>query len=237
MTAALPFLSNLGVNPLHQAKAPTADQFPPAFNQNNRNVWTQAVLDLIPSGDGPQDWGTVIRRYVDLCTARGLFPFQNQHVSRNDQIVDYLRDRRRAFVRFVNQTGFFKDMAIRSTHRHVTVTDAGFVLTVYGKATIMDPSFVQWLVKIPLPAFSLIRSETGRHTKQLVDGINVFVENEGTLMSGRWHVGYDIQCPYYPDLPNDGAPSKAELERFILDVLWMPVLRSQRPLQTMYRLI
>lgn len=232
-----PFLSNLGVTVLEQARPPTSNTFPPAFEQQNHHDWDAAVIQLIPSGNALEDWAITIKRYVELCTARNVFPFQTLQQNRNDQITEFFRTRRRAFVKFIDRCNFFDNVTIRSTHHKVIVTDRGFILTIYAKARISDPSFVKWLTEIPYPRFDIVKDQQGRHIRQIMDGLDMFVINEAGNLPERWDVGYDIMCPFYPDIPNDHTPSKAEMERFILDILWMPILRSARPLHMNYRLL
>ena len=232
-----PFLSNLGVSALDQARTPVPAAFPVALNPNNKSEWMQACSDLVTTGEAATDWGLTLKRYVQLCEDRGVYPFQSVHQSRNDQISDYLRDRRREFVKFVNRANFFDAIKIRTTERKVTVTDRGFVLTVTAHCQIKDPSFGKWLSMMPLPKFDFVVHE-GRHIKHLDQGLDMFVINERLSGSAeRWIIGYDITCPIYPDLPNEHLPSKAEIEKFVLDILWMPLLRSMRPQAALHRLI
>jgi hypothetical protein len=232
-----PFLFNLGIRSFDQARPPTVDTFPTAFNTSNRSIWTKAIQQLQPSGNSLQDWAVTLKRYIDLCTHDGIFPFQSSYSeSRNDQIFIYLRERRRSFVKFVDKCHLFDDVKIRSTHHKATVTDKGFVLTVYAQARITDPSFIGWLQGLPLPRFSLRQSD-GRYIRTIQDGLEIFVYNEAPPLPERWCIGYNISCSMYPDIPNNHLPSKAELERFILDILWMPILRSARPVNTNHRLI
>lgn len=178
-----------------------------------------------------------LREYISQCEARGVYPFQNLHESRNDQIVDFLHERRLQFVRFINRTDFFRTITLRSTHRKVVATDHGFVLTVRARTINTDPSFIKWLQEIPFPRFNLVR-HNGRYTKNIMHGLDMFVENDfADNMHDRWIIGYDIVCPFYPDLPTNHTPSKAEIERFVLDILWMPLLRSMRPYKATHRLI
>lgn len=234
---ANPFLSNLGVKLFDQARTPLASTFPPAFNPNNASVWSAAVQALVPTADPASDWALTIKNYVFICEQRAVYPFQNFHESRNDQISDYLRTRRRLVVKFINNSGIFKDIKIQNTIRKVVVTDSGFVLTVQAKVTIKDPTFSAWLTKSPMPRFNIKDPKSETYIKSLDSGLNMFVYNEGVAMDARWHIGYEIMCPFYPDLPSNNVPSKAELERFILEILWMPHLRSVRPFNMMHRLI
>jgi hypothetical protein len=231
-----PFFNNLGITDIQQGRSPTAETFPLSFNPNNKSVWEQAVHELVPQ-EPAVDWVTTIQRYILLCESQGVYPFQSVQQSRNDQIVDYLRERRRAFVKFIDFTNFFDSVKLRTTERKVIVTNTGFVLTVTATANITDPSFEKWLAEMPFPRFDLVKKE-GRHWKTLQTGLRMFAyRDHGSNSSERWVIGYEINCPIYPDLPDNHVPSKQQLEKFVLDILWLPILRSTRPRKTTHRLI
>jgi hypothetical protein len=232
-----PFLSNLGVPVEQQIRTPKGTSMPLAFNPNNTGIWAYAVDMLSPTPGQPyQDWSFAIKNYLDLCEKRQRFPFQDIHEGNNDKITAFLKERRAAFVKFVNQVDLFETLTFKSTHHKVTATDRGFILEVYAQAFLNDPSFLEWLTHSPMPHFSP-RSDKGEWRRPLMDGLSVFVRNEQFDLKTRWQIGYDISCPLYPDLPNNGTPSKSEIEKFILDVFWMPILRTMRPIRAMHRLI
>ena len=227
---AEPFLSNLGITSLQQGRPPTGDIFPLAFNPNNKSVWQAAVQLAEPSSSDPAtDWVMAVRKYVDLCEQRGVFPFQNVHINRNDQISDYLRERRKSFIDFCSACEFFSDMKVRDTKRNVTMSDSGFLLRGEAIARITDPSFNQWLQQKPA-----LRGDSKRLARSLMTGLDVFAESGE---SDIWNLGYEIACPIYPDIPDQALPSRATLENFVMSVLWMPVLRCMRPSNLAHRLI
>lgn len=232
-----PFLSNLGIDVFHQARSPTADGFPTTFSPSNRLMWQQAVMEYKPSGTALQDWGLAIKLYVRICEDQGVFPFQNTHIAKNDQIHYYLEAQRNQIVRFINRSKLMDEIKLRKTYHRATLTDKGFILTVYAWCNIKDPSFPQWLMRMPYPRFNMKREADGRYVKPLAPGLEMFAENDGINMPERWHVGYEIQCPFFPDLPSIHTPSKGELEKFVIDTLWMPILREIRPTGLAYRLI
>jgi hypothetical protein len=236
---ANPFLSSLGVPQLDQARSPTVKGFPTGMNANNIAQWTEAVHKLIPSQEAARDWGTVIREYVRLCENYGVFPFSNTAVDRNDEIQDILKMERENFVRFVNKNQFFHRIRIRSTHRNVHLTENGFVLRVYAKSRIEDPSFIKWLEHLPQPfTFPITQPQApNRYVKKLTHHLSVFVETEAINLPERWHVGYEISIPMFPTLPNEMLPSRQEVEDFILNILWLPLVRSMRPIGMQHRLI
>lgn len=231
-----PFLSKLGVGDIEQARPPTAKTFPPALNPNNRSIWEEAVSDL-PNTKYPQEaWGYALRRYVDICSQRGFYPFQSVQQSRNDDISDFLRTARKELVRFIDRTDFFADIKLRSTQREVKMTNNGFVVTVTGQANITDPSFEKWITKVPFPKFDFVK-QNGRYWKTLRDGVRLFAyRDHGSNFSERWVIGYEISCSIYPDLPTQHLPSREQLEKFVMDVLFMPHLRAIRPQKILNRL-
>lgn len=237
---ANPFLSNLGVPVLDQARPPTVKGFPQGLNSNNVAQWTSAVHALIPSKDPLKDWGTTLRLYVDLCEKQLVFPFSEVYLSHNDQIEDILVHARRDFVQFVNKNKFFHDIRIRSTHHKVTATDTGFVLNVYAKARIEDPSFLYWVQNLPTRYAEpkvYVQSRAHAYRKPIAPHLAVIVENETVTFPERWLVGYEITVPFFPEIPNNELPSKTEMEEFVLQVMWLPLIRAMRPVGMGHRLI
>jgi hypothetical protein len=230
-----PFLSNLGIGDLQQARPPTTKTFPSSLNPNNRSIWEEAVKYL-PKVYPQEAWGHALRRYVDLCGQRGVYPFQSVAQTRNDDISDFLRTSRRELVKFIDRTDFFADIKLRSTQREVSMTNNGFVLTVSGHANITDPSFETWLTKVPFPKFDMIK-HGGRYWKNIREGLRMFAYREnGSNSNERWVIGYEMSCNIYPDLPTQHLPSRDQLEKFVMDVLFMPHLRAIRPKKVLNRL-
>lgn len=222
-----PFLSNLGVSAIAQSEAPTVAAFPKTFNTNCKAIWQTAVEGLEPSDDPMMDWGLVLRAYVKLCVKASQFPFGNTRQSANDQIAMKLQNARRQVVRFLNLSKLLSHMTIRKTRREVSMTSSGFTVSVFGNAEIKDPTFPQWLLQMPYPGFRI--KHDGRWEKLIAPGVTMIIYNEGANGTQRWHVGYEIVCNQFPDMPGRHLPSKGELETFILEIIWLPILKSHRP--------
>lgn len=234
--AVIPFLSKLGITPQDQARSPTANAFPVAFNTNNKRIWDAIILELIPGAKAADDWQAVIRKYVNECDRRGSFPFQNVKQSDNDKIFTFLSKKRSEVVKFANSVNLMDIIALRDSKRKVTMTTAGFTLEVSSRATPRDPTYEQWLIKSPLPRFDNVRKPDGKWTRGLGEGLTLWTYNESASMTGRWHIGYTIDCPFYPDIPAKPLASKTELEKFIIDVMWEPIIKMNRPLKINHRL-
>lgn len=230
-----PFLSHLGVAVQDQAVPPTVQSFPIRFNQNNYKLWGEAVAQVkIKSARAA--WGQAIKNYVDLCLTRGVYPFTGTQQSTNDQIFNILKDHRRDLVHFINQSKILDLVTIKSTTREVLMTTTGFGLRVDAQVVLKDPTFPQWLFQNPMPNFSIIRDGHTWHKNISTDCV-FKVYNEGTAMVGRWHIAYEVHVAKFPDIPGNDIPSQAELEQFVLQVLYLPLLRAHRPFGMTHRLI
>lgn len=232
-----PFLSRLGVTPQQGARSPTSDAFPITFNVNNKRIWDAVLTDFVPSADPAKDWQKVIEEYVDRCAELGDFPFSNIKQSANDQIFDFLKEKRREVVYFLNKVKLRDLVALRNSKRRVNMTNNGFTLEVESQATPRDPTFEKWLLQHPFPRFENIRQYDNKYVKHLGKDLTFWVKNDGAGMSQRWHIGYTINCPLYPDIPDRPLASKAELERFVLEVFWEAIFRMNRPIGVMHRMI
>ena len=225
-----PFLTNLGVSPLLQGRAPTAGSFPDAFNPNARTLW-ESVFPIVESGDPRFDWGVAIRDYIDACEVNDVYPFRETGADPNDRIFEALRDGRAAVVNFIDRIELFKEVKIRDVARTVTMMDVGFTLEVYGLCRLLDPSFPQWLIQVGFA------QDQGEYHKALGGMVTMWVRKDGEDNVDRWHIGYRIKVSAYPAIPGHAAPSKSELERFVLDVLWDSAFRMNRPNGLLHRLI
>jgi hypothetical protein len=231
-----PFLSGLGVTDIEQARNPVSSTFPLSFNTNCQPIWDAVVTHMDMGKDVGKNWQTAIRLYIEICVTEDQYPFSNLKQSANDQILTLLTNERRSIVKFLNASKMLDYVNLRATSRQVTCNNIGFVLTVFGKIALKDPTFEKWLTKIPIPRFNVVK-DNGRYIKHLTKHTTMVVYNEGASMSGRWHIGYEIVCHHFPDLPGNQLASKAEMEKFILDILYMPILKQHRPLGYHRRLI
>lgn len=231
-----PFLSSLGITDLDQARDPTVSTFPHAFNPSCQRIWNAVVsnMEFKPASAG-HNWATAIRLFVEVCIAEDEFPFSNLKQSSNDFILEALSNARKDVVKFLNRSKLLDLVNLRATRREVSMMNTGFVLKVFGNAWVKDPTFEKWLIQIPYPRFDL--KEHGQYRKQVSPSTTMIVYNEGASLNQRWHIGYEIVVHQFPDLPGNTLASKGDMEKFILDILWMPVLRSHRPFGYHKRLI
>ena len=224
----------LGVSAEQQRQPPGIRSFPVAFNPNAKRYWEEAV-GTISETNPRRAWSKVFDLYIDLCGSASVYPFVNKS-SNNDRIYKILIDARRRVVTFIENNNLNTDVIVRKTERRVTVTNTGFVLRCIGSCDVL-PEAPQ--------VVSSMGNRTTRHglpygsvwSVGLDKGLTFFVANEYVNMSGRWHYGYELEVSAFPYLPGIGAPSSSQIEKFVLEVLYLPILRAYRPIGLQHRLV
>jgi len=224
-----PFLSNLGVSDIAQARNPTADAFPPNFNVNCKQVWDRTISLLPLTEDVCTNWGQAIRDFIENCIEADLYPFSDLKQSVNDQIMASLMASRKALLK--DFTKMLCSVKLGSTIRSVEMNNLGFTLKTCSAVTLKDPTFGQWLTQAPYPRF-VVRQEDF-YIKQIDASTNLFASKD----VDKWSVGYEIVCKQFPSIPGNPLPTRLELEKFILNVLLMPVLKIHRPDGFHHRLV
>ena len=227
-----PFLSNLGVPQIAQARSPTIEGMPKALNPNNKSQWESAIRFVIPSGNPFEDWGLTLRKYVELCERSSLFPFDNAAIDHNEQIEWLLYESRRRLVQFVKRFNLFKNMTVRKVYHDVDVHDSGCVLTVYAKVRNPDPTFIRWIQGLPNPyRFPVLHDKKYKYRKSITSNLDIWVQSIFPTNPEHWYVGYDVKIPYFPRIPNNDLPSKAEIAKFVIEILWIPMIKNLRLIQ------
>lgn len=228
-----PNLFKLGVPIRQQSELPNPDSFPSAFNQNAFKYWQQAV-DEVKVKSPKLAWPRAIQRFVRLCEQYSIFPFYDQQTN-NDLIFTALLRGRRQVVRFMDSTKLLDEMRPDRTSRSVTMTTTGFTLTVESQVRLMvnDPTIVQ---KMGLREAA--KTTSGSIWKRSLDrDVEFFIRNSGANLSQRWFFGYTLTIPVFPHIPGNHTPSTKELEKFVMDIIYLPILRAFRPLKSNNRLI
>ena len=206
------FLSSLGISPIQQGKPPTVDGFPLMFNPETRNLWALAVeatkdVDVVKNHTR---WTRCINYFIDLCVENDKYVFDT--TSANDRILELLSKARLTAVHYINKYS---------------------IIDVDANVALKDPTFPEYLINKCL--FKTHLYDEHSREAHLPDGVSFYYVNRGT--SQRIHFGYRITIPMFPRVPDSSLPKKQELEDFILNILWMPVLKSHRPLKLAHRLL
>jgi len=160
---------------------------------------------------------------MQLCDAAGLLPFVDGVVSRDAAIRNYLGQRRRLYVRYLDVTGLLTNIPIRMVKRKVHLDHTGFSINVEAWITVDDP---YWFRKPSTKwRFTRMWDKEHRYTCQPDPGLLIYVRNPTGRSPNFWYVGYTITCPIEPDLTSG---SLAEKESYILRQLWDPISKTFR---------
>ncbi len=221
-------LNSLGIPPQLQAQPPAADFMPPALNQSNSRFWPIAVGQAV-GRNSVEQWTSAVKNFVRICMNNNTLAFSSDE-SNNDKILTRLIEARREIVRFLNRHKVLESLKTHKVSRRVRMTSSGFVITVDVQAQKLDedPTILKLLG---------VRQPNGRYTRNLLPDLTFFVYNEGARLSHRWHFGYDITVNIFPSLPGKNLPTVHEQERFILEVMYIPLVRCYRPRRSIHRLI
>lgn len=215
----------LGLDAQTLQNRPTPQTYPRAFTPNCKVHWDRAVASLPDAGRPADLWAQCLRTFVQLCRQANTVPTLGVEQARNDQIMSVLRTSRRAVLKVLDNAQVFRMMTLRTVSKTCRLTPSGFVIRVEGEIQALDPTATSWLLLKPWPAFDL--KSRGLYRKQLDAHTKMVFYNAGANLSLRWFIGYEIEVSVLPALPRLDA-SKAELEAFVLNVLWRRVMTEGR---------
>lgn len=228
-----PNLFKLGVPLRQQNELPTPGAFPTGFNQSTFKYWQQAVSSV--SAKTPKiAWKQAISRFIRLCEQYSVFPFYDQQTN-NDLIFTTLLRGRRQVVRFMDSTNLLEEMRPDKTVRSVTLTTTGFQLTVESQVRLInnDPTVVK-----TMGLRQASKTTSGAIWRKGLDrDVEFYVRNAGARLNQRWFFGYTITVNVFPHIPGNHTPSTKEIEKFVMDVIYLPILRAFRPLKSNNRLV
>lgn len=217
--------AGLGIEPRILQNRPTPQSYPRVFSPSCKVHWDRVIASLPPDGKASELWSQAVRMFIVACRAANTSPFLGIQQSRNDQIVSALRTSRRAVLKVLDNANVFRMITLKAVRRTCRLTDRGFVLRVEGEIMAADPTVTRWLLLKPWPAFNL--KSKGVYRKQLDSNTQMVFFNAGANMPLRWRIGYEITLDTMPALPNPMA-SNAEVETFVLKVLWHHVMLDTR---------
>ncbi|QDH83607.1 hypothetical protein [Achromobacter phage Motura] len=226
-------LSSLGVSQMEQQSVPDEDSYPMMFNPNCERHWPVAV-GMVKAKQPGAAWSQAIAEFIKLCEKAGQRPFTVED-SKNDLILTAFITARRAIVKFLEKHSVHRELKSYKVERRVAMTPTGFTLTVDVKchAVKQDPTFIY--------AMGIRQGSHPRYPaywkRDLQRNLEFFVANEGANLAQRWHYGYVINVDVFPVIPGKFTPSNAELEKFVMNNLYLSVLRAYRPLNSVTHLI
>lgn len=143
----------------------------------------------------------------------------------NAQIIHFLQAARFQVVKFLNNSGPYDHLTLKAVKRTCELTKKGFVIRVIGQIQKVEPRIETWLLTRPWPAFR--PKGNGVYGRQLGEHIRVVFYNHEAGMTQRWYIGYEITCPYKPQLIDPDADTE-KIEEWLLRVIWRRVMAESR---------
>lgn len=194
---------------------------PERINPHCLNQWFEACTKL--PEDDKLAWKAAMHRYVQLCDAQGLLPFPGGVQNRDVAIRNFLGQRRRLFVRYVDQTNILVGIPVRKVTRKVKIDHTGFSINVEAWVTVEDPN---WFRKPKARwRFSFGWDKEKRFVNNIDPSLMIYVRNPALRAPNFWYVGYTINCPLEPDLKDGTLQDK---ENYVIRELWDPISKVWR---------
>lgn len=204
------------------SEAPSALEPPDGINPDAIELWIRACSEVPSTGRSARVRTT--KAFLELCTRAGLQPFQEANP--NPAIREFLKHRRRLYVRYLGKTKLMDRVRVRKVTRDAYLTSYGLGIRIEAWSSVPDAYWFRHLKATPDWRFSLMWDEEHRCQVQLDPGITVYVRNPNIRSPLTWFVGYEIHCPLTPKLRDLTSAN-------ILRSLWDPVALTIRPKGTL----
>ncbi len=225
-------LSIIGVPDQCQKRIPTATAYPRKFESRALSIW-QSYVDTPEfknwarrQSDLDQVWHETIKQFLKLCEEQGVVPFANNtDTTRNEFLENAFSRSRIMLVRWFNEVKLFERVKVRKAFREYVANDKGLLIRSWAELfNVKDlQEFEAWLQQTPSPRF--LKYPDNRWTKMVQPHIMVWVK---IVNSARIIVGYEIKLAGTINIPGKKTPSKKEVNRFIDNTLWFPIVRAHR---------
>ena len=223
-----PFLFNLGVSERDQLLGPTKQNMPSKFNSacaEAVEIWNRQV-DAVKGLSGLEAWGYCIRNYVSSCVASSIFPYLNDPSTINSSIFSKLQAQRKQLVdclclsKDLNQ---FIENSVSKISREVEFIGAGFIITCTARIRL---DFFEAAEIAKSLGFTSITE--GYYKKDLGNGVCIALQSE-LDKPNYTNLCYQICQDTLPYLASNYTPSRAELSKFILDIMYIPIIKMSSP--------
>lgn len=224
-------LSIIGVPEAGQKKIPNMTSYPQKFDPAGMAVWQEYVSSeefktwARGVGDLDQVWHETIKTFLRRCEDQGVLPFKNNtDLTRNEFIQDAFNRSRIMLVRWFDEVGLFERVKVRKAYREYIRNEKGITIRCWAELfPVKDAGFEEWLRKTPSPRF--LKYPDGRWTKMVQPHITVWVK---ILNASRTIVGYEVKMAGTINIPGKKTPTKKEVNRFIDNTIWFPIVRAHR---------
>jgi hypothetical protein len=225
-------LSMIGVPEAYQQQIPSITSYPRKFDSVALPVWQKYVSDPeFKAWARAQDdldivWHETIKNFLKLCETEGVLPFANNtDLTRNEFLQDAFNKSRIMLVQWLDEVGLFERVKVRKASREYIRSDKGMIIRCWADLFPVKnlPEFEDWLKKTPQPRFQ--KYPDNRWSKLVQPHIMIWVK---MLNASRTIVGYEIRLAGTVNIPGKKTPSKKDVDKFIDNTIWYPIVRAHR---------
>ena len=224
-------LSIIGVPHQYHNKIPSIGGFPKNFNPDARHVWlailaSEGYKEKVNGMPAGERWTLIIQLFIKWCNDQAISPFDN-HLDRTDnsRILSFLELQRRKLVKYIDEIGILKVVTIKSPYRVYMRRDTGFVIQSYCDFSNFGGfDQLQKFLTHPKVGFTKV----GLAWQKVLDSTTrIHVK---TVNSNRAIVWYEIRVgsPVYFPGSERKTPTIRQVDNFIDNTIWLPIVRSHR---------
>lgn len=226
---AEPFLCNLGISERDQLLGPTTQNMPSKFNSADAQavrIWNESAALASERNDALTNWGNCIREYISRCVSNNVFPYLTDPKLVNSTIFSKLQEQRQQLIDCLclsKDLSRFIDTSVSKVTRYVDFIGPSFTITCSAKIRL-DFFEASEIAK----SLGFVSNTEGYYKKDLGNGVSIAIES--TLdQPSHTNLCYQIHQDTLPYLANNYTPSKAELSKFILDIMYIPIIKMSSP--------
>lgn len=224
-------LSIIGVPDAYQQKIPTITSYPTKFDQVGLSIWQALVSDPEYKAwardlqDLDLVWHETIKKFLKRCEEEGVLPFKNNtDLTKNEFVQDAFTKARIQLVHWLNEVKLFERVKVKKAYREYIRNEKGLTIRCWAELfPVKDVGFEEWLRKTPQPRF--LKYPDNRWTKMVQPHIMCWVR---ILGPARVVVGYEVKLAGTVNIPGKKTPTKKEVNKYLDDYLWYPIIRAHR---------
>lgn len=229
-----PFLCNLGISERDQLTGPTIQNMPSKFNSADAQaiqIWNQVVIECTSErNDALTNWGNCIKEYVSNCVAQDVFPYLADPKLVNSSIFSKLQAQRQQLIDCLclsKDLSKLIDTSVSKVSREVAFIDSGFFIRCSAKIRLSFFDVEDIAKSLGFVSSSLSNVEQF-YKKDLGNGVCIALESN-LDQPNHTNLCYELHQETLPYLANNYMPSQAELSKFILDIMYIPIIKMSSP--------
>lgn len=224
-------LAIIGVPPEFHNQWPQVAAYPSKFSDEGFHVWQNMLADksfmnaMLSTGSRDGAWHFAIHEFLRRCELAVLKPFSDSTSTSGTAFVrDQARRGRIYLVDYCNEIGLFTKIKPQFVHREYMRADKKIIIYSWARMfPTNDPTFPNWLTSLPMPRF--IKHQRNRMVCQVRPGVRIWID---CLNIKRIVMGQEIDIPGTIDIPGNKTPTREQVDAFIDQQIWMPIVRAVR---------